>query len=82
MQGLVAQVRQHPDRGLKFLVLMSCCLGSGLNFAILGPSLLDLKLQVDSTTSGISFLLTARALGAIIGASVCEYNCLSLFFSH
>ena len=65
---MLAQVSQHPIRALKTLVLMPCFLATGMNLAIVGPTLLDLAQLTVKDITEVSYFLTLRSLGCAVGA--------------
>ena len=69
---LWVQVRLHKVRSLKTLCVMSACLSLGLVASIVGPTLLDLRQQVQTTITTIAYVLTCRAGGHAIGSVVSE----------
>ena len=62
------EMRRHPDRLRKTLVLWLCFLTLGLNLALVGPTLLDLRHIVCSGIREVSLSLPARAAGQAIGS--------------
>lgn len=62
------EIRNHRVRFVKTLALYSCYLSIGLSLGIVGPTLLDLRQQVQTGLQQISFALTARAGGYAIGS--------------
>lgn len=66
---------QIPDHGMSFL--KSCCAYSahlvvGLMAAIIGPTLLDLRLQVNSDLTTVASVVTFRAVGHAVGSLMSE----------
>ena len=52
---------------------MSCYLALGLSLGIVGPTLLDLRQQAQSSITEISYCLTSRAAGYALGSLASEY---------
>ena len=48
--------------------LFTCMLGIGLNYGIIGPSLIDLKTQLSADLASVSVLLPSRAGGYALGS--------------
>ena len=66
--GLWAELRSHPIRRIKMLMLLSTALCSGLNVAVVGPTMVNLQLRTGSTVTQSAFTLNARSAGACFGA--------------
>ena len=66
------EARQHPVRALKTLCLLSGYMALGLASGLVGPTLLDLRQQVQTGLSTISYVLTSRAGGHAIGSVISE----------
>lgn len=64
---IVNQIRTYKGRAWKTACLLSGMLYMGLASGIVGPTLLDLKIQVQEGLNHIAFALTARALGQASG---------------
>ena len=62
------EISRHRIRFVKTLALYSCYLSLGFSLGIVGPTLLDLRQQVQSGIQQISFALTARAGGYALGS--------------
>lgn len=58
---------------MKTLVCLMCEMGLGLLDAMYGPMLLRLQQQVHTEFGNISYVVTARGLGHVLGCLVCEY---------
>lgn len=76
--SFLTQIQQHRTRAVVYFVHSFCTVGCGVNFAILGPALLDLQLQTGASSSAIAFLLSARAIGVVGGAISSELNHISI----
>ena len=70
----VNQIRLHRSRFAKTIGLLSCYMALSMLGGTIGPSLLDLRQQVDTDITTISFALTARAGGHAIGSLISEYS--------
>lgn len=70
----LSEIRKHQIRFLKHVGVMSCYLGLGLSLGIVGPTLLDLRQQVQGSITQISFCLTSRAAGYALGSLASEYS--------
>lgn len=68
------EIQSHKVRFLKHLTVMSVYMGLGFSLGIPGPTLLDLRQQVGSSLTGISYCLTSRAAGYAIGCMASEYS--------
>lgn len=66
--ALMQHDKSNKTRFLKTLALWSGYLALGMSVGIKGPTLLDLREQVSTSLTGISFALTARAGGYVIGS--------------
>ena len=66
----IDQIRLHKVRALKTLGLLSCYMNLSMVGGIVGPALLDLRQQVQTDITTISFALTARAAGHAIGSLI------------
>lgn len=64
------EVRSHPLRVLKTLCLYSAMISLGFSLAILGPTLLDLKTQVQRPLEDIAISLPVRAGGYAVGSFI------------
>lgn len=72
------QIKDHKVRFLKTLVLLTGYFGLGLLSAIVGPTLLDLRHQVQSSLTEVSFALTARAGGHALGSLMSKLSSAQL----
>lgn len=68
------EIRNHRIRFLKTISLWIGYMAVGMGLAIAGPTLLDLQQQVKTDITQISFLLTSRAGGFVIGSLISEYS--------
>lgn len=68
------EVKDHPIRFLKTTGLWSCFICLGMNLAIVGPTLLDLRQQVGSSIKEVSYGLAARAGGQAAGSLISKYH--------
>lgn len=65
------QVVEHRMRFLKTWCFYCCYITMGLLTALVGPTLLDLKLQVqEQDLRTVSLTITTRAAGTAIGAFI------------
>ena len=74
---LLSEIHAHGVRFQKHACILSCYLALGLSLGIVGPTLLDLRHQVGSSLTDISFSLTARAAGYAVGC-LCSKSALPL----
>ena len=63
---------ENRVRVLKTLVHLCCFLSVGMSLMIVGPTLLDLRQQVQTSLTAISFTLTCRSAGYVIGSLASE----------
>lgn len=64
----VRWVREHKVPLVKTLAVLSGFLALGMSQGIRGPTLIDLGMQVNSPVSRIAFIMTARAVGHLLGS--------------
>jgi FHS family Na+ dependent glucose MFS transporter 1 len=55
--------------GTGALLYCGCFVGLGLTLSVLGPVLLDLAVQTDSTLTAVGFCVVARSLGYLLGST-------------
>ena len=67
-----AWVQSHRSQVIQTLAVCSGFLALGVSQGIRGPTLLDLGIQVQEPLSAVSLILTARAVGHLIGSLVSE----------
>ena len=65
-----SQIKEHKVRFLKTSVMLTMFMGMGMACGIIGPTLLDLRQQVQASITTISYALTARAGGHAIGSMI------------
>lgn len=71
--GLISEIKQHKVRLLKTIAQYTVYMTLGMSVGVIGPTLLDLKEQVDTSLQTISLIMTSRAAGHVIGSLVSEY---------
>ena len=69
---LLQQLLSERPRFLMTLAMLSGFMALGVSVGIKGPTLLDLRQQVNASLTGISFALTGRAAGFVVGSVVRE----------
>lgn len=69
---LLAVMKDNKMRFFKTVILYYTALAYGMSLSIVGPSLLDLRTQVQSSLTTVTFIMTARAAGIAIGALIGE----------
>jgi hypothetical protein len=74
---LIEEIRLHPSRAFKTLVLCFSMFTIALTYSVIGPTLLDLKTQVSRGLEEVSIALPARAGGYAIGSLISEYRACS-----
>ena len=65
---LLEQIRRHPLRVVKSLALYSSFVCIGMSLGIVGPTMLDLQLEVSTTIDKITYVLPGRAGGYAAGS--------------
>ena len=68
---LLNEMRGHVVRSQKQACIMSCFLSLGMSLGISGPTLLDLKHQVQGSITDVSYTVTTRSAGYALG-SLCS----------
>jgi hypothetical protein len=68
MLHIVKEVQTHRIRGWKTLAQFSAFMMLGMSVGIMGPSILDLRQQVETTLTRIALIMTARAAGHVCGS--------------
>jgi FHS family Na+ dependent glucose MFS transporter 1 len=76
MMKVFDQIKWHKVRFLKTVVLLSWYMAFGTLGGIIGPTLLDLRQQVQTSLTMVSYCLTARAAGNAIGAVISKSQAL------
>lgn len=69
---VLIEIKEHKVRFVKTIVLQLMLMGMGILSGIVGPTLLDLRQQVQTDLKTISYVLTARAGGHGIGSIISE----------
>lgn len=67
------QIKEHKVRFILTCSLYYSLFLLGLIFAIPGPSLIDLSIQVDVELGSVAYILTARSAGHAVGTFACKY---------
>lgn len=70
---IVEEVKRHKVRGVKTLVQLLAYGMLGMSVGVMGPTLLDLRQQVQTSLTSISLIMTARAGGHVCGSLLSEY---------
>ena len=65
---LLHELYHHPVRGVKTLCLIMLCCYTGINLAIVGPTLVNLQARTNSTVTEASYGLSARSAAAAVGS--------------
>ena len=68
MGNILTQVRDHPIRGIKTLLLVFLCFYGGITLTLVGPTLVSLQLRSNSSVTQASYGLSFRSAGASVGA--------------
>ena len=71
--GLISEIKQHKARVLKTVAQYTVYMTLGMSVGVIGPTLLDLKEQVNTDLKTISLIMTSRAAGHVIGSLVSKY---------
>jgi len=66
--SFIEQIRLHPVNFLKTIALFTSIFATAMTFTIIGPTLLDLKTQVNREINEISYVITARSGGYALGS--------------
>ena len=76
------QIRAQQVGFLKTVCLYCCMFGIGVSFGVTGPTLLDLKTQLDLDLTDVATSLPARAGGYALGSLIMGflYDKINLFF--
>lgn len=67
---LFREVRQHPCRSYKSLITFAGYFSFGLFSGIFGPTLLDLRVKVQTDLKQLAFILPSKSFGSIIGTLI------------
>ena len=65
---MLQEIGRHPVRAWKTLALFTVYGMCGMSVGVMGPSLLDLRQQVQTSISNAALIMTARAAGHVCGS--------------
>lgn len=64
------ELRLHKVRGFKIALIWLCIFMYGLGQGMYGPTLTNLKVQVETEFSNVAYILPCRSVGIIIGSNI------------